>query len=230
MKIILNKVSKKYGNKDNVFYALNNVSLTIDSGEFVIILGQSGSGKTTLLNIISTLDTPSSGDISYDGLDYKKLNHKNLYKFRAKNVGYIFQKYHLLPMLSVSENIEIIAKLANNQDKVDAVLKDVDLLEHKNKRPIDLSGGQQQRVAIARALIKDANVLFCDEPTGALDTESGIKVMELIKEVNETKGTTVILVTHNSDLIKYGTRVIKVEDGKIVYDVKNTERELYDQK
>lgn len=230
MKITLSNISKEYGSKDNVFYALKNVSLTVNSGEFLVILGQSGSGKTTLLNIMSTLDTPSAGSIKFDDIEYKCLNQKDIYKFRSKNVGYIFQKYHLLPMLSVKENIEIIAKLSGHVNQVDEILKDVDLLEHKDKRPVDLSGGQQQRVAIARALIKDASVLFCDEPTGALDTESGIKVMNLIQDVNQNKGTTVILVTHNRDLVKYGTRVIEVKDGQIVSDTRITERYLHDHK
>jgi len=215
MGLVLKQIEKKYGTGDNTFYALRNVNLEIEDGEFAVILGPSGSGKTSLINIMSTLDQCSGGDISYKGISYSSLKGREMEQFRKKNVGYIFQKYHLLPMLTVYENIEIIAKIAGNTHEIEMILADVGLLEHKDKYPRDLSGGQQQRVAIARALIKKASILFCDEPTGALDYESGMQVMELIKETNEKYQTTIIMVTHNEELISFANKIIRVKDGNI---------------
>jgi len=215
MGLILKAIEKKYGNTTNPFYALRNINLDIENGSFAIILGPSGSGKTSLINIMSTLDQCTAGEISYNGVSYDTLKGKKMEHFRKENVGYIFQKYHLLPMLTVYENIEIIAKIAKNTDEIETILQDVGLQDHRDKYPSDLSGGQQQRVAIARALIKNASILFCDEPTGALDYESGMQVMKLIKQTNEKYGTTIIMVTHNEELLQFANKVIRVKDGQI---------------
>jgi len=216
MGLVLKDIVKRYGSEAQPFYALRNINLNIPLGTFTIILGPSGSGKTSLINIMSTLDQCSAGHISYNGVNYANLKGKQMEHFRAKHVGYIFQKYHLLPMLTVYENIEIIAQLAQNTSAIDDVLRAVGLAEHKDKYPSDLSGGQQQRVAIARALIKQASILFCDEPTGALDYESGMQVMQLIKQTNEIYKTTIIMVTHNEELLRFANNVIRMKDGQVV--------------
>jgi putative ABC transport system ATP-binding protein len=216
MGLVLRNITKQYGSASKPFYALRQINLEIPGGTFTIILGPSGSGKTSLINIMSTLDQCSAGMISYNGIDYARLKGRRLAAFRAAHVGYIFQKYHLLPMLTVYENIEIMAQVAKNTEEINNVLRAVGLYEWRDKYPSDLSGGQQQRVAIARALVKKSSILFCDEPTGALDYATGMEVMALIKATNETYKTTIIMVTHNETLTQFADNVIRMQDGQIL--------------
>lgn len=197
---------------------LKNLNFKINRGDIVTILGPSGSGKTTLLNILSALDSSTDGDVFVDGINLSILNDRDLTKFRKYKIGFIFQQYNLLPNLNASENIEICSNLAKNRDNkfIEDVINTIGLKKHIKKYPYQLSGGQQQRVSIARALAKKPEILFCDEPTGALDLKTGNIVLNVLRTINKKFGTTIIIVTHNPDICKYSNTIIHVGEGKII--------------
>lgn len=212
--LIISKVSKLYGNN---FAALNNLSLQLFTGEFVVILGASGSGKSTLLNLIGGMDSATVGEINFAGVDICQLSEKMLARFRREVVGFVFQFYNLMPNLSALENVEI-AELGHGMKALDA-LKMVQLDEKQFNFPSELSGGEQQRVAFARAIVKNPKILLCDEPTGALDSKTGKKIIRLLLDLNKKKNKIIIVVTHNAAIAEVADRVIKLSDGKIVSDV-----------
>lgn len=214
---------KKYQNGDEVLYALNGVNVEFFSGKINTILGPSGSGKTTLLNVLSGLDNVDSGEIIFEGKDIANLKEKDRTLYRRDNTGFIFQSYNLISTLTVRENVELGAKLSKNALGIDDVIEQVGLNEHINKFPHQLSGGQQQRVAIARVLVKNPKVIFCDEPTGALDETSGRKVLELLQNLNEKYKTTLIMVTHNLNIADMSHKVIYFNSGKIIEEKTNEE-------
>ncbi|MCL1918503.1 MAG: ABC transporter ATP-binding protein [Peptococcaceae bacterium] len=211
-------VSKIFGESAaNKMYALKDIDLTINAGEFVVVLGHSGAGKTTLINILSALDTPTMGTVEYDGLNITKLKGGKLTKFRKENVGFIFQQFYLVPVLTAYENIEIAANMSKaTKHQIHELLARMHLTHKANDYPFQLSGGEQQRVAVARALAKKPQVLFCDEPTGALDEENGRIVMSLINGMNKQYGLTVVIVTHNPMLGSMADRIITMKNGMIL--------------
>ena len=219
--IKLENVNKFYGQTQ----VLKNINLSISAGEFVILLGKSGSGKSTLLNMIGLIDEPTSGTYTFNDINLYSLNNEEKSAFRSNNFGFIFQRYNLMPSQSVLENVimsALYAKKNKEQSIIKArkILNKLELSEHENKKAAHLSGGQQQRVSVARALINDANFILADEPTGALDSANGIKLMEILKELNKT-GVGIILVTHDESLCKYASRVIKMQDACIISDERN---------
>ncbi len=203
---------------------LNDINLNIKQGEILVILGPSGSGKTTMLNVISGLDKITKGKIKYKGKTISKYRDAKMTRFRKKNLGFIFQTYNLLEHLNVYENVLVGASLGKTKADVDTIIDTVGLKKHKKKYMYQLSGGEQQRVSIARALAKSPEVMFCDEPTGALDEKTGKKVLDAIVEANEKLGTTMIIVTHNPGIAQIGDRIIKMNSGKIVEEIKNKKR------
>lgn len=213
----IKKVSKIYTIGENEFKALDNIDLTINKGEFVVILGPSGAGKSTLLNLIGGMDTPTSGSIKIDGEEISKYNETKLSEYRAENIGFIFQFYNILPTLTVLENVELIKDIVKNGNDCKDAIKSVGLEQHMNKFPNQLSGGEQQRVSIARAIAKNPKLLLCDEPTGALDSKTGAQVLKILKkQCNGNNGAnTVIIVTHNSLIADIADTVIRVKNGKI---------------
>ncbi|MCA9391638.1 ABC transporter ATP-binding protein [candidate division WWE3 bacterium] len=220
--ISLKNVSKEYQVGDFEVTALDDVSLEVTSGEFIIILGPSGSGKTTLLNVIGGLDSPTDGTVVVNGNEIQNLKDKELTEFRRHNIGFIFQFFNLLPTLSAEENIALVDELTSDeelkpQDMIDAV----GLLERKDHFPSQLSGGEQQRIAIARALVKNTPIMLCDEPTGELDFETGIKILKLLRRLNKEYKKTFLIVTHNAALAPIADRVIKLRSGKITDDERN---------
>lgn len=217
----LKNVTKTYKVNDSINHAIDNISLDIEKGEVIVILGPSGSGKSTMLNLLSGIDTPTKGKIYFesDRIDNKKL--EELSSYRRNNLGFIFQSYNLVSNLTVKENIELGANLAKNPLNIDEMIKKVGLEGHKNKYPYQLSGGQMQRVAIARALSKNPSVLFCDEPTGALDEEMGKNILKVLQEINKTYNTTIIIVTHNPSIADMANTVIKMNSGHIEEIKKN---------
>ncbi|WP_339046543.1 ABC transporter ATP-binding protein [Spiroplasma endosymbiont of Colias croceus] len=221
-------VKKSYLTGDLEYEVLKGVNLKIKLGDFVVILGRSGSGKTTLLNIISGLDKPNTGDVFVAGYNLSLLKDSHLTKFRRDNVGFIFQQYNLLTNLTARENAEVGENLAKNKNKnmsIDDIFQVIEMDEHMNKFPSQLSGGQQQRVSIGRALAKNPTILFCDEPTGALDEEMGRKVLEILLDVNREYKTSIIMVTHNPNFQYVANTVINVKNGKII-SVKNNEKPM----
>lgn len=194
---------------------LHDLSLTIDDGQFVVILGASGSGKSTALNIMAGLERPDRGTVLYDDQDIYQLNDRALTKFRRQNVGFVWQRYYLLPHLTVAQNVKLGADLASNRD-YPAIIAAVGLTDKLNSKPYTLSGGEQQRVCLARALAKKPKVLFLDEPTGALDEETGRNVLAYVLELQRTLGLTMIMVTHNQNIAETANTVIKMNSGKIV--------------
>ena len=211
-------ISKKFGNKNNEFYALKDINLSVNKGEFVMITGKSGSGKSTLMHILSGLDNPTDGRVIIYGQNIGKLNENDLTIFRRKNIGFIYQFYNLIEQLNVYENIVLSLKLDGKkiyENKIDDLLKLLDLKHEKYKYPSELSGGQMQRVAIGRALVIRPKILFADEPTGNLDSVNANKIMKLLKYYNKRYKQTIIMVTHDNSLSKMGTRKFVIKDGKI---------------
>ena len=212
--IEVKEIIKSYGNSDNKIQVLKGISLKIKDGDFAVILGASGSGKSTFLNVVSGLEYPDSGKVLYDGTDITTLSDKELTLFRKENVGFIFQQYYLLPNMSVDKNVKMGADLANNKDYKN-VIRAVGLGEKLHKYPSELSGGEQQRVSIARALAKRPRVLFLDEPTGALDEQTGRQVLDYICKLQKEYGFTIVMVTHNLNIAEMATTVIKMNSGKV---------------
>ena len=218
--IELKNVTKIYGKKKNQFVALNDVSLRIPTGVSVAILGKSGSGKSTLMHAISGLDRPQKGEVIIDGQDILKLKQKQVDEFRARKIGFIFQSFFVQGNESVADNVSLpleIVKMPRSlrESKINEALKAVDLYEKRKNRAKDLSGGQKQRLAIARAIVGNPQIIFADEPTGNLDSETGAKVEELLFNYNKQEGTTLIIVTHDVDLAKKCDYQILIKDGKI---------------
>ena len=212
-------LTKKYGKGENEVIALNNVSLTIEKGEFVAIIGSSGSGKSTLLHLIGGVDRPTSGKVFVDGKDIYQLNDDNLAIFRRQNIGIIYQFYNLMPILNVKENITLPCDLDGkevDQERLNLLISTLGLKERITHLPNELSGGQQQRVAIGRSLINNPAVVLADEPTGNLDSKSSNEIISLLKKSNKELGQTIIMITHNPEIAKEADRIIKIEDGKIV--------------
>lgn len=207
-------IFKSFGTKDNRQQVLKGVDLSIADGSFTVILGASGSGKSTLLNIISGLERPDEGEVLYDGENICALDERALTEFRKDNVGFVFQQYFLLPHLTVENNVKMGADLAGNKDFSD-ILAAVGLADKKNKRPSQLSGGEQQRVSIARAVSKNPKYLFMDEPTGALDEETGRQVLDYIIRLQRERKITVIMVTHNQNIAETANCIVRVKSGKI---------------
>ena len=209
-------VNKQYGEGESLQLAANNVNFKIEEGEFVVILGQSGAGKSTVLNILGGMDYPTSGQVIINNHDITKFNDNELTDFRAENIGFIFQFYNLIPNLTALENVSLIKDIVKNPLDPKKVLADVGLKEHINKFPSQLSGGEQQRVSIARALCKNPKVILGDEPTGALDSETGVIVLDLLQKMSIEKNTTVVIVTHNAEVAKCADKVIRMKNGKVV--------------
>lgn len=212
--IKVENIVKSYGKKENKQTILKNISLEIKDGDLVVILGASGSGKSTLLNVLSGLERPDSGKISYEQREITSLSDNELTEFRKSNTGFIFQQYYLLPNMTAEKNVKMGAELADNKNYGE-VIKAVGLEEKKHKYPSELSGGEQQRVSIARALAKKPNVLFMDEPTGALDENTGRSVLEYILRLHKEKKFTAVMVTHNANIAETANTVIKMQSGKI---------------
>ena len=210
----LRHVSKTYSTGGRTFKALDNVDLDIEEGKLVVILGPSGAGKSTLLNLIGGMDSPSEGTIMAGGTDISRYSENELADYRAANVGFIFQFYNILPTLTVLENVNLVADLARDALDGAQALKAVGLEEHMDKFPNQLSGGEQQRVSIARAIAKNPTMLLCDEPTGALDSATGVTILKLLKEQTE-HGKTVIIVTHNSLFADVADVVVRLKNGRI---------------
>ena len=210
-------VSKVYKIGDNEFKALDNINLSINKGEFVVVLGPSGAGKSTLLNLIGGMDTPTNGEIKIDGEEISNYNENKLSEYRAENIGFIFQFYNILPTLTVLENVELVKDVVKNGNNSKEAIEAVGLSKHMNKFPNQLSGGEQQRVSIARAIAKNPKLLLCDEPTGALDSKTGVEVLKLLKKQcdGNNGANTVIIVTHNSLFADIADTVVRVKNGKI---------------
>jgi putative ABC transport system ATP-binding protein len=212
--IELKNVKKTYVIGEQKFNALDGVDLTINQGEFVVILGPSGAGKSTLLNLLGGMDKPTSGDIYVGENNIAKYSDKELTRYRANEVGFIFQFYNIMPTLTVDENVNLIKDVTNTSKDSKEVLKSVGLLRHADKFPQELSGGEQQRVSIARAIMKNPKVLLCDEPTGALDSKTGVEVLKLLRKQSD-EDTTVIIVTHNALIAEVADRIIRIKNGKV---------------
>lgn len=222
--ITLENVFKTYKTGDVETHALRGVSLSINDGEFIVILGPSGSGKSTLLNVISGLDNITSGSIKFNVEEISKYKEDKLTEFRRDNLGFIFQQYNLLQNLTVYENIQMGADLSKNPLDIDETLKHVGLESSKDKYPSQLSGGQQQRVSIARSVVKNPSIMFCDEPTGALDEETAKQVLNLLQKLNKELKTTTVIITHNPSIAKMADTVIRMNSGKIEEIYKNNEK------
>lgn len=217
--IEFNGVSKKYEVGEKAFYALDDVSFSIDQHEMVVILGPSGAGKSTLLNIMGGMDHVTDGKVYMDGVDISGYSEKELTDYRAKNIGFIFQFYNILPTLTVKENVDLIRDVVKNAKDSTEILNKVGLNGQENKFPNQLSGGEQQRVSIARAIAKNPKLLLCDEPTGALDSNTGVEILKLLREC--TGENTVVIVTHNALIADVADRVIRLKNGKIIENVVN---------
>lgn len=222
--IELNNIQKYYSIGKDKLHVLKSLSLSIEHGEFVMIMGKSGSGKTTLLNILGFLDKFDEGEYIFDGKNVTNLTEVERSHFRNKNIGFIFQQFHLINNLNICQNIELPLLYDNRLDKKERLekikenLEMVGLLDKINQFPNELSGGQQQRISIARALINDPQLIFADEPTGALDTNTSSEIMSILENLNN-QGKTIIMVTHDPDLVKYATKVIYLRDGVFTEEV-----------
>ena len=214
MFLSLTNIKKSFGQGDSRVEVLKGIDLSIEKGEFCVLLGPSGSGKSTLLNIIGGIDRADSGQIIIEDELMEKMTAKRLSQYRRKHLGYVFQMYNLIPNLTVRENIEVGAYLSDHALDVDELLDTLGLSAHQKKLPNQLSGGQQQRVAIARALVCKPEIILADEPTGALDSRTGVEIMELFKRLH-TEGQTVVLITHNPELADEADRVIRIADGLV---------------
>ena len=210
-----NDVTRIYTNGEHEQKALDNVSFTLDEGKFVVILGPSGAGKSTLLNMLGGLDSPTSGVIKVDGNDISTLTENELADYRAAKVGFVFQFYNLIPTLTVYENVALVNEIAPNALKAEKMIEEVGLSDHLNNFPSELSGGEQQRVSIARALAKRPKLLLCDEPTGALDYNTGKTILKLLQDTCRKQGVTVVVITHNSAIAPMADRIITIKNSKV---------------
>ena len=208
-------VNKEYKSGDHILKAMNDVNFSIDEGEFVVILGPSGAGKSTLLNLLGGLDSVTSGEIIVNGNHIESFDDNQLTSYRAKNVGFIFQFYNLIPNLTALENIELMKDIVDVDINGVEVLDSVGLKNHANHFPAQLSGGEQQRVSIARAVAKQPTMLLCDEPTGALDSKTGVLILNLLQDMSNNQNTTIIIVTHNAILAEAADKVIRIKNGQI---------------
>ncbi len=218
-------VSKIYHQGKIIFKALDNVSLSIGKGEFTALAGPSGSGKTTLLNLIGGLDLPDSGKVILEGHDYRKMSDGKRADLRLESIGFVFQSYNLIPVLTAAENVEYILRLQKvnkpeRLERVRAILDEVGLQGRHNSRPDELSGGQQQRVAVARAIVSNPSVVLADEPTANLDSKTGEKLLDLMKKMNEERQVTFIFATHDRMVMDFAERIISLHDGKVADDQK----------
>ena len=221
MQLELQNIKKSYGEGGSRIEVLKDISLGIEKGEFVVLLGPSGSGKSTLLNIIGGIDTADSGKIIIREKSMADMDEKALTSYRREHLGYIFQMYNLIPNLTVRENIEVGAYLSKKPLDIDEIIEVLGLKEHQNKIPSQLSGGQQQRCSIGRAIVKNPDILLCDEPTGALDYNTSKEILALIERVNKEYGNTVIMVTHNDAIKNMADFVVKLRDGVIRKSYRN---------
>ena len=216
-------ITKTYGSGAGENRVLKGISVTINDGDFVVILGASGSGKSTFLNVVSGLERADSGSVTYDGTDITRLSDKELTKFRRDNIGFIFQQYYLLPNMTVEKNVRMGADLAGSKDWLE-IIKAVGLGDKLKSYPSELSGGEQQRVSVARALAKKPKILFLNEPTGALDEATGRQVLDYIGKLHEQLGFTVIMITHNQNIAEMANTVIRMNSGTVTEVYSNTER------
>ncbi|MFN5010872.1 MAG: ABC transporter ATP-binding protein [Gammaproteobacteria bacterium] len=217
-------LERTYGEGTAAVHALRGIDLHIDPGELLVLLGPSGSGKSTLLNILGGLDRPTAGSVRFGELDLGAADDAALTDYRRHHVGFVFQFYNLIASLTARENVELVTEVADDPMSADEALRLVGLGERLTHFPAQLSGGEQQRVAIARAIAKRPTVLLCDEPTGALDVATGVRVLESLVRINETLGTTTLLITHNADIARIGDRVVRFADGRVRSDEANPTR------
>lgn len=216
MKIVrFENVTRIYKTGEHELKALDGVSFSLDKGKFVVILGPSGAGKSTLLNLLGGLDSPTSGTITVNEKDISTLSDNELADYRAATVGFVFQFYNLIPTLTVYENVELVSQIAPEALDAKQMISEVGLEDHLHNFPSELSGGEQQRVSIARALAKNPQILLCDEPTGALDSETGVMVLKLLLSTAKNYGKTIVIVTHNQSIAKMADVVIRVKNGHI---------------
>lgn len=208
-------VTRIYKSGDHEQKALDGVNLSLDEGKFIVILGPSGAGKSTLLNMLGGLDSPTSGSITVNGKDISDLTDNELADYRASEVGFVFQFYNLIPTLTVQENVALVKDIAPDALDAGQMLSEVGLADHIRNFPAELSGGEQQRVSIARAIAKNPKILLCDEPTGALDSETGVMVLKLLLSMARNYGKTIVIVTHNQNIAKMADVVVRVKNGKI---------------
>ena len=214
--VTLEHVSREYTSGDHTLKALDDVNLSLDEGKFIVILGPSGAGKSTLLNLLGWLDSPTSGKIVVQGQDISALDRNALAEYRAATVGFVFQFYNLVPTLTVHENVALVKEIAPDALSATQMIAEVGLSDHLKNFPAELSGGEQQRVSIARALAKNPKILLCDEPTGALDSETGVMVLKLLLRMARTYGKTIVIVTHNQNIARMADEVIRVKNGRVV--------------
>lgn len=218
--LTIENISKYYGNKSNLTKAISNISMNVDKGEFIAIMGASGSGKTTLLNVISTIDKVTSGHIYIEGQDITKLKGNDLNRFRREELGFIFQDFNLLDTLTAYENIALALQIQNFKAKaieqqIKVVARKLDIEDILNKYPYEMSGGQKQRVASARAIVTNPKLVLADEPTGALDSKSSKMLLERLQRLNQDYQTTILMVTHDAFSVSYASKVIFIKDGKV---------------
>ena len=209
-------VSRVYKSGEHDLKALDNVNMSLDEGKFVVILGPSGAGKSTLLNLLGGLDSPTSGKIYVEGKDISTLSSDELADYRAETVGFVFQFYNLVPTLTVHENVALVKEIAPNALSATKMIEEVGLSDHLRNFPSELSGGEQQRVSIARALAKNPKILLCDEPTGALDSETGVMVLKLLLKMARNYKKTIVIVTHNQNIAKMADVVVMVKNGHVI--------------
>ncbi len=215
---------KTYGSGENTIKAVDNISFTVEKGDFVAIVGASGSGKSTLLHLLGGVDRPTAGKVYIDGVDIYSLNDDKLAIFRRRQVGLIYQFYNLIPILNVKENITLPSELDNvkvSKERLDSLLINLNLKDRENHLPNELSGGQQQRVSIGRAIINNPSLILADEPTGNLDSKASDEIIALLKKQNDQYKQTIIVITHDLEIASMAKRIITIEDGKIISDVRN---------
>lgn len=218
----IRNLSKHYGEGESTVRALKNISIDLPKNKFIVVLGESGSGKSTFLNMIGCMDKPTSGEIFFEGTDITKLSKSQMTDFRKEKIGFVFQSYNLLPDLSALENVEFSTEIVNQPtEEAEKAVASVGLKGRMHHFPGQLSGGEQQRISIARAIAKAPEILLCDEPTGALDFETGIRILEVLKQVKETHNSTVIFITHSKEIAKIADVVLRMRSGEIIECIEN---------